>query len=232
MMFNMTFTIQQLAKISHVSTRTLRYYEEVGLIRPQRLDNNYRLYDLSVLDRIEMICTLKQSGLTLQQIRETLETPDELDGTLAQQKEVLKQRIKELKQSIDFIDRQMKISALYKQYGTNRLLVLEKETAQMEIVQEVKKGTLIVMEYEEIKVAADANDHLRKYIVRKTNQYHLKTIAVCFYDMFKLKSMDIYFEEFKKLLEDKGYQIASLIYSESYVLINEGIECLWAEIKR
>ena len=66
-----TFTIKQLASICQVSTRTLRYYEELGLIKPNCLENNYRSYDIETLDRIEIINTLKQSGLTLHNQRFT-----------------------------------------------------------------------------------------------------------------------------------------------------------------
>jgi DNA-binding transcriptional MerR regulator len=42
----MTWSIQQVAKLSGVTARTLRYYDEIGLLRPDRLGaNGYRYYE-------------------------------------------------------------------------------------------------------------------------------------------------------------------------------------------
>ena len=50
-MFDIAFTIKELAQISHTSTRTLRYYEELGLIKAGRSDNNYRVYEFNLMVR-------------------------------------------------------------------------------------------------------------------------------------------------------------------------------------
>lgn len=54
-------TIGKFSKISIVSTKTLRYYDEIGLLKPFEInqDNGYRYYELSQLDEILMIKKLK-----------------------------------------------------------------------------------------------------------------------------------------------------------------------------
>jgi DNA-binding transcriptional MerR regulator len=62
-------TIGAIAKIAGVTVRTLRYYEEIGLIAPEkRSDSQYRLYPDRVLRRIKAIFALQDLGYTLEQI--------------------------------------------------------------------------------------------------------------------------------------------------------------------
>jgi DNA-binding transcriptional MerR regulator len=61
-------TIGTIAKQAGVTVRTLRYYEELGLIAPaKRTDSKYRLYADGVLRRIKAILSLQNLGYTLEQ---------------------------------------------------------------------------------------------------------------------------------------------------------------------
>ena len=63
------YSIGQLAKIAGVSNRTLRYYEELGLIVPKsRGENRYRYYDESHLQRLNTVKILQESGFALKEI--------------------------------------------------------------------------------------------------------------------------------------------------------------------
>ena len=55
--------IGELAKLSNTPTRSLRYYEEQGLIKPRRLDNGYRTYDDYNVNRVAQIRGLLDSGI-------------------------------------------------------------------------------------------------------------------------------------------------------------------------
>ncbi|WP_331658005.1 MerR family DNA-binding transcriptional regulator [Lacrimispora sp.] len=49
----MEYTINKLAKLAGVSTRTLRYYDELGLLSPARVSSNgYRIYGQKEIDRL------------------------------------------------------------------------------------------------------------------------------------------------------------------------------------
>lgn len=64
-----TYSIGQLAKKATVSNRTLRYYEELGLIVPKsRGSNRYRYYDEHHLQRLQTIKMLQESGFSLKDI--------------------------------------------------------------------------------------------------------------------------------------------------------------------
>ena len=71
-----SFTISELASEFDISTRTIRYYEEVGLINPKR-DGNRRIYTRSDRTRLKLILRGKNFGFTLDEIKEMIELFDE-----------------------------------------------------------------------------------------------------------------------------------------------------------
>ncbi len=69
--------IGELASRSGVSTKTIRYYEEIGLVRPPpRSSAGYRDYDSSALDRMAFVRAAQAVGLTLGEIRSILALRD------------------------------------------------------------------------------------------------------------------------------------------------------------
>lgn len=73
------FTIEQVAARTGLTKRTLRYYEEVGLLPPTgRTEGNYRRYSEEDIQRLERIKNLRDlMGFSLADIRELLEAEDE-----------------------------------------------------------------------------------------------------------------------------------------------------------
>ncbi|OCG73571.1 MerR family transcriptional regulator [Microbacterium sediminis] len=70
----MEWSIQQIAKLAGTTSRTLRHYEQVGLLPATRTGaNGYRYYDASALVRLQRILLLRELGLGLPQIGEILE---------------------------------------------------------------------------------------------------------------------------------------------------------------
>jgi DNA-binding transcriptional MerR regulator len=68
-------TIGALAKAAGVTVRTLRYYEELGLIAPAcRTNSQYRLYAVGMLRRIKAILALQDMGYTLEAVLVVLGT--------------------------------------------------------------------------------------------------------------------------------------------------------------
>src|SRR5690349_20646372 len=67
--------IQEVATETGLTTRTIRYYEELGLLEPAaRSDGAYRLYDASDLERLRFIRSLRDdTGFSLAQISQLLE---------------------------------------------------------------------------------------------------------------------------------------------------------------
>ncbi len=76
---NKAYTIEQVATRTGFTKRTLRYYEEVGLLLPTgRTEGNYRRYSEADVERLERIKNLRDLlGFSLADIREIMEAEDE-----------------------------------------------------------------------------------------------------------------------------------------------------------
>ncbi|ULT55041.1 MerR family transcriptional regulator [Neobacillus drentensis] len=74
-------TIDAVSRQLGITPRTLRYYEEVGLISPAlRTNGGHRLYDQSTMDRIKQILRLKEYlGISLQEIQEVMDAEESLN---------------------------------------------------------------------------------------------------------------------------------------------------------
>lgn len=74
-----SYSIEQVASITGLTKRTLRYYEEVGLLPPtDRTESNYRRYGEEDIQRLEQIKKLRDLlGFSLADIRDILEAEDE-----------------------------------------------------------------------------------------------------------------------------------------------------------
>jgi len=69
------FRIGEFSKIAQVSGRLLRYYDEIGLLKPRHIDpwTGYRYYMADQLPRLNRILALKDLGLSLEQIQQLLD---------------------------------------------------------------------------------------------------------------------------------------------------------------
>lgn len=61
--------IQQVAKEIGISKDAIRYYEKIGLIHPERSDNNYRIFNHFDLDKLKMITVLQYAQFDLKDIK-------------------------------------------------------------------------------------------------------------------------------------------------------------------
>lgn len=91
--------IGDFSMISQVSVKTLRYYDEMGLLKPVEVDrfSGYRYYSLEQLPRLYRILALKDLGFTLEEIGRLLAKPvtnEELRGMLRQKQEELRRLVK------------------------------------------------------------------------------------------------------------------------------------------
>lgn len=67
------WSIQQIAKLAGTTSRTLRHYDDVGLVKPSRVgDTGYRYYDADALVRLQRVLLLRELGLGIPAIGEVL----------------------------------------------------------------------------------------------------------------------------------------------------------------
>lgn len=73
----MEYSIKSLAKLAGISTRTLRYYDEIGLLKPLRINSSgYRIYGDKEVDILQQILFYKALELPLEKIKEIITSKD------------------------------------------------------------------------------------------------------------------------------------------------------------
>jgi len=92
--------ISEFARVGNVTVRTLRFYDELGLLSPAHVvpENGYRRYSPAQFARLNKIQAFKDMGFSLQDIRELLErrlAPQELRPVLEARREVLRKRVRD-----------------------------------------------------------------------------------------------------------------------------------------
>ena len=72
----MEYSIRELSRLSGVSTRALRWYDEIGLLKPGRVaESGYRYYGPAQVDRLQDILYYRALGVELARIKECLDMP-------------------------------------------------------------------------------------------------------------------------------------------------------------
>ncbi len=102
------YTAGELARWAGVSARTIRFYEEKGILRPrERSAEGYRLYDDSAVLRLQEILMLKYVGLSLEEIQQILGQGEQMSATrlLERQKEMVLEERRRLDHILETIDR-------------------------------------------------------------------------------------------------------------------------------
>jgi effector-binding domain-containing protein len=107
------FKIGDFSKLSRVSVKTLRYYDEVGLLKPARIDGftGYRFYSVDQLPRLNRILALKDLGFSLEQIAGLLKEglpPSELRGMLRLKQGELQQQVDEQQSRLARVEARLK----------------------------------------------------------------------------------------------------------------------------
>lgn len=101
-------TIKEIAELTGVSARTLRYYDEIGLLKPtDKTEAGYRLYDEDALETLRQILFFREFDIPLKEIQSVIENPAlDRNQILEMQRGMLiakKERMERLIRSIDQI---------------------------------------------------------------------------------------------------------------------------------
>jgi DNA-binding transcriptional MerR regulator len=95
------FRITELARMFGLSRSTLLYYDRIGLLTPSgRSEVGYRLYSPNDRNRLSTICSFRQAGLTIKDIRRVLSMEEDANGV------VLQRRMRELGEEISILQTQ------------------------------------------------------------------------------------------------------------------------------
>src|SRR5258708_38990334 len=71
------YTTGEMARLSNNTLRTVRFYEEAGILRPVgRTEGGHRLFERPELDRLRLVSDLREAGMSLEEIRTLLDARD------------------------------------------------------------------------------------------------------------------------------------------------------------
>jgi DNA-binding transcriptional MerR regulator len=99
-------TVKQLSKIAGVTLRTLRYYDQIGLLKPSATgENGYRYYDDAALLRLQQILLYREMELPLDKIKAILARPDfDVLQALQAHRKALRKRITQMERLVTTVD--------------------------------------------------------------------------------------------------------------------------------
>lgn len=135
-MMGMEYTVQQLAELAGVSARTLRYYDDIGLLKPARISSSgYRIYGTDEVDQLQQILFYKELGISLNQIKKIMSSShyNRLEALRDHRKQLLLERkrldqlIANVEKTIASIEGRMVMSDQEKFEGFKQKLIQENE---------------------------------------------------------------------------------------------------------
>ena len=108
----MEYTVQKLGRMAGVSTRTLRYYDEIDILKPARINSSgYRIYGQAEVDRLQQILFYRELGVSLETIKDLVTAPS-FDGkkALKEHREKLLEKREQLDLLISNVDKTIALS--------------------------------------------------------------------------------------------------------------------------
>ncbi|WP_287822238.1 MerR family transcriptional regulator [Clostridium sp.] len=111
------FEIREVSKLIKLKPHTLRYYESIGLITSiKRNLSGKRIYSEEDIKWLEVINRLRETGMTIEKMKEYAQLRKMGDSTITERKNIMKEhlaliedKIKELLKSRDYVAKKIKI---------------------------------------------------------------------------------------------------------------------------
>ncbi|WP_379137931.1 effector binding domain-containing protein [Paenibacillus sp. sgz500958] len=168
-------TISEVSGYFQVTTRTLRYYEQLGLIESTKKEGYaYRTYDQASLRRLQQIMILRKLSIPLKQIAAILENKDAVTAV-----DIFKKRVKELASKIDSLTTVKDIIAkLVEELERNHVLEINPDLLSDEVIlREIDSLSLSNFDLKEEKSMKDLNKAQEK--LQKLEQVRIVHIPPC-----------------------------------------------------
>jgi DNA-binding transcriptional MerR regulator len=174
----MAYTVKQLADLAGISTRTLHYYDEIGLLKPTSYgDNGYRSYGEEAVRRLQQILFYRELDLSLKEIRIFLDRPDfDAVQALKAHKEALDKKVTRLKSLIHTIDKtiaymkgqiEMSTEELFEGFDEETQELYEQEAAQRwgdQYVKESRRRWDTYSEEKKSQILQEAGENYRELV--------------------------------------------------------------------
>ncbi|MGB8212920.1 MAG: MerR family transcriptional regulator [Anaerolineales bacterium] len=137
----MTYTVKSLANLAGVSVRTLHYYDEIGLLKPDAIrPNGYREYGDAAVLKLQQIRFYRELDLSLEDIKAILTRPDfDAIAALEAQRLSLQGRAKRLERLTQMVDDTVSYMKGLKKMSQKQLFAAFSEEEQVEYGREAEQ---------------------------------------------------------------------------------------------
>lgn len=169
----MEYSILQLGKMAGISTRTLRYYDEIGILKPARINSSgYRIYGQKEVDELQQILFYRELGFELQSIGSILHSPA-FDGLNALKEH--RKRLLDKKEQMDLLIANVEKTIAVKEGGSAM-------SDQEKFIGLKKRMT----EENEKKYGTEIREKYGEEVVEKSNQQFLNMSEEDYNEMTRL----------------------------------------------
>jgi len=101
----MPYTVSEIARLAHVTVKTLHHYHKIGLLIPREINTaGYRFYGQEELERLQEILFFRELDFSLAEIQDALKENTDRRQVLARQRDLLLARIRRLEQMVETVD--------------------------------------------------------------------------------------------------------------------------------
>ncbi|WP_294404065.1 MerR family transcriptional regulator [uncultured Clostridium sp.] len=235
----MKLSISETARLCGVSVRTLHYYDEIGLLKPDEIsESGYRYYGRKSLEILQQILFYKELQFPLKEISKIMNHPHyDRKQALIRQKELLILKEKRIKSLIKLVDESLKgeVNMSFKEFGVNEIENAKKKYAEEaeklygnteEYKESIKKeqsyskedkerinveSALIMKEFSLCRELDPGDEKVQK-LVRKWQNHITKYYYKCSKEILQgLGQMYVNDERFKKNIDKNGEGTAALM---------------------
>lgn len=120
-------TMKQVAEQLAISSETIRYYEQIGLITVARDHRGYRQFDQQVIDWLFLIKMLRKSGMTIERLLTYVQLVQQGDQTIAARKALLEEQEHQLQKQLRLQKTTLDMLSQKIASYDNQLLAFERE---------------------------------------------------------------------------------------------------------
>ncbi|NLV99815.1 MAG: MerR family transcriptional regulator [Clostridiales bacterium] len=132
----MEYTVHELAELAGITARTIRYYDEIGLLKPARINSSgYRIYRGAEVDRLQQIMFYRELGVGLSDIKNIMNSPlfnriealKEHRARLIEERKRLEMLIANVEKTIDMLEGRIIMTDKEKFEGFKQKMIQENE---------------------------------------------------------------------------------------------------------
>ncbi|MCG1010719.1 MerR family transcriptional regulator [Salinicoccus sp. ID82-1] len=217
----MSYSVKEVSNLTDVTIRTLRYYDEINLLPIERNGSNHRVYNTMDILKLSMIRSLKEIGISLDEIREILENNSEsIDDILLLQEQIIDMKLERLKTQKSKLE--LMISQRKKNKSIEEILLneyIDFDTVDVDQFYNHIKNKKIDFDYYFMKIYKHKEDRDKAEAVMKTFIRYINDEYQGYFTVEKLKELAVTYRTEQSKVYFERYGKAFHLYISDLLLV-------------